>query len=371
MATEQGYLIIADISGYTEFTVKSELDHAEGVMQGLIGTILEAMKPPIAVAKLEGDAVFAHILQDRFCQGQSVLEALENIYFQFRDLLFQMQKNTTCPCNACVNMKALDLKIVMHYGSYVMSEIGGGTELSGPDVIAVHRLLKNSVIEKTGIDAYCFITKAAMVAMGNQDQVSGMISHAETVEQIGTIEGYAYSLDHAWQKHRDQNVVRVDPATAYLIVCETIPLPQAATWDFMHDDQNWVVWSKTTEEPDFRKPASGRNGVGLEKHCVHGCDTIAHTIVDWHPFDYYSTDLLINRQINNRHTVTLQPVDGGTRVSFISQAPSSENLIPRLIIRLMGEKLRQRIETDFRGCLSTLKQMVEDDPNSGKQALYR
>ncbi len=368
MGTEKGYLIIADISGYTEFTVKSEIEHAEGVMQGLIGTILDAMEPPFAVAKLEGDAVFAHILHDSFYQHQSILETVENIYFRFRDLLFQMQKNTVCPCGACVNMKALDLKFVVHYGEYIVSQIGGGTELSGSDVIAVHRLLKNSVVEKTGYDAYCFITKAAMIAMGRQDPISGMIHHAETVDQIGTIGGYVYSLNKAWQNHREQNVVRVDPASAYLVVSETIPLPQAATWDFMHDDKNWIVWSMTTGEPDFKKPASGRNGIGLEKHCVHGKENIAHTIVDWRPFDYYSTDLLINGQVNCRHTITLQPVEGGTQVSFISQAPTSEKFIPKFIIKLMGKKLRQKIEADFCSCLSALKRMVEDDLALSKKA---
>ena len=76
-------------------------------------------------------------------------------------------------------------------------------------------------------------------------------------------------------------------------------------------------------------------------------NTIAHTIVDWRPFDYYSTDLLINGQINCRHTIALQPVADGTQVSFVSQAPTSEKFIPKLIIKLMGNKLRRKIEADF------------------------
>ncbi len=55
MATEHGHLIIADISGYTEFTIQSEIDHAEGIMKGLMGTIVETMNPPFVVSTPKAD----------------------------------------------------------------------------------------------------------------------------------------------------------------------------------------------------------------------------------------------------------------------------------------------------------------------------
>jgi hypothetical protein len=54
-----------------------------------------------------------------------------------------MQPNTTCTCNACRNMKVLDLKFFLHFGEYVTQAIAGRTELQGPEVIRLHRLLKN------------------------------------------------------------------------------------------------------------------------------------------------------------------------------------------------------------------------------------
>ncbi len=38
---EQGYLLIADITGYTRFLTGSELDHAQGILEGLFAVILE------------------------------------------------------------------------------------------------------------------------------------------------------------------------------------------------------------------------------------------------------------------------------------------------------------------------------------------
>ena len=34
----------------------------------------------------------------------------------------------------------------------------------------------------------------------------------------------------------------------------------------------------------------GRTGAGAQNHCAHGKDVFVETILDWHPFEYYTTD---------------------------------------------------------------------------------
>ena len=53
-------LLIADISGYTEFMLSHQkaLVHSQMVVGELINTIVESVGPSLEVAKLEGDAVF-------------------------------------------------------------------------------------------------------------------------------------------------------------------------------------------------------------------------------------------------------------------------------------------------------------------------
>lgn len=58
MSTETGFLIIANISGYTAFSMQPEIDHAKGIIKGLMGTIREAIKAPFRVSKFEGEAFF-------------------------------------------------------------------------------------------------------------------------------------------------------------------------------------------------------------------------------------------------------------------------------------------------------------------------
>ena len=57
--TQHGYLVIADISGYTSFVAKTELEHSHEILSELLGLLVEKIKPLMILSKLEGDAVFA------------------------------------------------------------------------------------------------------------------------------------------------------------------------------------------------------------------------------------------------------------------------------------------------------------------------
>jgi hypothetical protein len=50
--------LIADISGYTRYLAGVELDHAQDILADLIGSVVTALRPNFALAKLEGDAAF-------------------------------------------------------------------------------------------------------------------------------------------------------------------------------------------------------------------------------------------------------------------------------------------------------------------------
>jgi len=105
----QGHFIISDISGYTEFLTRSELDHAHDILQSLFQAQLAHIKPPIMISGFRGDAIFMYIPETSFIQPQSVLEALENLYSAFSSTLEQMRYHTTCTCRAC---KGLPLRSV-------------------------------------------------------------------------------------------------------------------------------------------------------------------------------------------------------------------------------------------------------------------
>jgi hypothetical protein len=52
----KGFLLIADITGYTIFLTSSELEHAQGVLDALFKSIFAEIKAPIVLSNLQGDA---------------------------------------------------------------------------------------------------------------------------------------------------------------------------------------------------------------------------------------------------------------------------------------------------------------------------
>jgi len=107
------------------------------VITDLLNSIIGAIEVPLTVSSIEGDAIFMYGEMTEGMYGQTVLESVELLYCAFASALENMVINTTCTCNACVNVGSLGLKIVMHCGEFMKSTVGGITTLSGPDVIAV------------------------------------------------------------------------------------------------------------------------------------------------------------------------------------------------------------------------------------------
>src|SRR5512138_2652975 len=103
-ATQHGYLVIADISGYASFVARTELEHSHEILSELLSLLVEKFKPLMTLSKLEGDAVFAYAGEERIPRGESFLEFLENIYVAFRDRQSSMRRATTCTCLACQNI---------------------------------------------------------------------------------------------------------------------------------------------------------------------------------------------------------------------------------------------------------------------------
>jgi hypothetical protein len=66
------------------------------------------------------------------------------------------------------------LKFFIHYGTFGIQRISGHDELIGSDINLLHRLLKNSVTETTGVRAYALYTDAAIQMLAVGDLVETM-----------------------------------------------------------------------------------------------------------------------------------------------------------------------------------------------------
>src|SRR5688500_7130241 len=113
--TEKGFLLIADISGYTSFLRNSELDSAAEHLRAFLDILIENTKPPLVVSRLQGDAVISYALEGSFLQGQTLVEMIEATYIAFRQALDLAVLNNACDCKACLLIPSLDLKFFVHH----------------------------------------------------------------------------------------------------------------------------------------------------------------------------------------------------------------------------------------------------------------
>src|SRR5215211_7253737 len=163
--TQTGYLLLADISGYTSFVAQTEIEHAGMALSFLLETIVEKLDDPLTISRLEGDAVFAYVEENKLEDCKSLLALIDHTYLAFRAKALALYEQATCPCKACRALPTLDLKLILHHGDFVMQQVAGIRDLLGTDVNLIHRLLKNGVSKSTGWKGYALFTDSILEHM--------------------------------------------------------------------------------------------------------------------------------------------------------------------------------------------------------------
>lgn len=321
MEITKGYLLISDITGYTEFLVGSELDHATEILEALLQVTIDAVRAPVRMLNTRGDAVFAFVAADQFLQPQSLLGSIETIYLEFRRRLRLMDLNTTCSCRACANIAALDLKLFLHFGEYVEQELDGAAELQGADVILATLLMKNGVKEASGLAGYALVTEGAVEAMDAQEMVEalGMHPHAESYEHFGEVQMRIWDLPAAWEREQAEQREPMAEEDAWVVESIDTPVPPWVAWDYATDaGQKRIYYDMLSVTRTDGDP--GPVGVGSEYHCVHALGEVTFTITDWDPPNYFASDELAFG-IPVRFTMKVLPQGQGSRIQILYGAP--------------------------------------------------
>lgn len=201
---DDGYLVLADISGFTAWMAAVGDAHAVDVSQGIppgftllqvmLDSVTNGLAPRFSIVGLEGDAVFGVAPSREFDgQGDALVAHLRRLYGRFvadRDARYRFLR-ADHTCSACPLVSTLDLKMVLHQGPFVRQVAGGQATIVGPAVNVVHRLLKNTVAETVGYRHYLFMTDAAAHRLGLDD--SGIV-HRERYRDVGEISGRVFEL---------------------------------------------------------------------------------------------------------------------------------------------------------------------------------
>ena len=319
----KGYFLITDISGYTEYLTKSELEHAHETLQSLFEAQLAHIKFPLHISGFRGDAIFMYIPETDFISPQSLVETLENQYIVFSETLQQMRLNTTCTCNACKNMNLLDLKMCVHYGEYLVQKLGDKEELLGADVIVPHRMLKNTVIEKTGVKAYAIFSDAAAEKLNLKSICDPLISHKETYEHIGEVQIHVHNLRTAWANYLNEMRFIVNPETAWFKIELDIPFPPSLIWDYVTTpalEGPILGLESVTREDDL----GGRTRRGAIFHCAHYSADFFNKVVDWKPFNYYTVQQTVGAGLEYYRTIRMDYDGAVTKFGVYFSKPEKE-----------------------------------------------
>jgi len=180
--SKTGFLLIADISGYTEFVKLHNIrkkpilgnviannfqSHAETIISDLLESVIDSIEPKMKLNKLEGDAAFFFCEKNNSkYESDKIIEVMDKANEAFKKKASELVFVQVCGCEPCMQSKNLKLKIVAHQGNFSIQQIRNFEELAGEDVILTHRMLKNDLLS----NEYWLITDSFFQGLSNNQQ---------------------------------------------------------------------------------------------------------------------------------------------------------------------------------------------------------
>ena len=355
--TVEGYLLIADITGYTWYLSESELEHAQDTLTDLLELLVDQTRPPLVISRLAGDAVLSYGLHDNFFQGQTFIEIVENTYVAFRKAIEMMVMNNTCRCNACANVSKLDLKFFLHFGSFGIQRIADHDELVGSEVNLLHRLLKNHVTENSGFEAYALYTEVAIEHLNAEDLMDSMTPHHESYEHLGQVKVWLQDLHPLWESRKHEMVIEIPAGEVDMESSMVVDVPPERLWDYMMQPEFRNVLNGS-DRMVIANRSQGRIAPGSVYHCYHGDKLVSQTILTCQPFERIVIKQPFPLAPSNTmlSEFRLESREGGTRLT-LKLGKISGPLQWRLLFKLMRPFLRKT----FMRWLDAFKLLVEDD----------
>ena len=261
--TGKATIFIPDISGYTNFVNRVELDHSSHILAELLEVIVSSEKLGLTLSEVEGDAVLFYAPGEPL-DAMALLEQCEAMFRAFHHQLKVIERDSICPCGACQGASGLTLKFVVHFGLLKEIAVANFRKAAGIDMIVAHRLLKNSVPSSEYVlvsDAYRAV--AASESLPRFDWQAGR----EAFEGVGEV---AYSFAKLDQLRK--TVPDAEPRPTHVITTGEnelnidIAAPVQDVYQAIIDVDNASSWMAGMERME-RDPVTER--VGMRHDCFY------------------------------------------------------------------------------------------------------
>jgi class 3 adenylate cyclase/uncharacterized protein YndB with AHSA1/START domain len=270
VATEEGPLVLADISGYTAFVAETELEHSRAILSELLELLVRGIARHLRIGQIEGDAVFG--------VGTRIpprpVEWLEECFVQYHRRLRDIAEVTTCPCRACTTVGSLTLKFVAHYGEYLPQRFGNKETFVGRDVNLVHRLLKNTVPSHE----YLLASSAFLERLPTSARAA-FLAHDEHYD-LGEVRGAYVDFAGLRAEARSESARRlVESDHARLTLRHSYRTTHGRLWQVLTDPDERQRWMPRKPQRIDYQPGVRGTMLGSEYHCEHGRDRVVFRVV--------------------------------------------------------------------------------------------
>ena len=195
MEQHKGFIVLVDISGYTNFVSKHNIDssknkkldfgqaHAEHIISDLLEKVIKELDDVLTINKLQGDAaLFYGISSDNENLPHEILKRLQTSFEVFNQRLDELKFVESCKCGTCADIGNLKLKSFVHYGDFLIKEINQFKEIAGQDVILAHRLMKNSI----SVSEYMLFTKS-FTELKEINFLGSIENRVEKYDDVGSV----------------------------------------------------------------------------------------------------------------------------------------------------------------------------------------
>ena len=166
----KGLLFIPDISGFTRFVNKVDIEHGRLIIQELLEILVNANEIGLEISEIEGDAILFYKYGDS-PDLDALYKQVEKMFCEFHQSLMAYDMSKYCQCNACTSAIDLTLKVITHYGEFMHYQVRDFKKLIGKDIIVAHQLLKNDILQHE----YWLVTNN----LTNENMPAGLVEEME------------------------------------------------------------------------------------------------------------------------------------------------------------------------------------------------
>ena len=98
---EEGYLVLADVTGYTSFLTRTELEHADGIVAELTTLVIAQLARAAPLHRAGGRRRLRLRAGAASPMPSGLIDMMEGLLRRIRLRLEEMRLATTCTCTAC------------------------------------------------------------------------------------------------------------------------------------------------------------------------------------------------------------------------------------------------------------------------------